>query len=89
MACPPSAGPSGYTLRMYDIQPSAHSRRKLITQCINCLGNGFAFVQPDVIRETQFDTHLKIIGIMSIIVIIRIKTIICIRDIIVYYMVYS
>ena len=40
---------------------SAHSRFKLITQCINCLGNAYAFVPPDMIRDTEFDTHLKIL----------------------------
>ena len=83
MACLPSAGPSGYTLQMYAIQPtSAHSRLKLITQCINGLGDACAFVKPDVIRDTEFDTHLKIIDIISIIGIIRIITIIRIRYII-------
>ena len=54
---------------------SAHSRLKLITQCINGLGNACAFVQPDVISgcDTEFDTHLKIIDMISIIGIISIK----------------
>ena len=45
---------------------SAHSRLnlKLNTQCINGLGNGSAFVQPDVICDTEFNTHLKIIDMM-------------------------
>ena len=50
---------------------SAHCRLKINTQCINCMSNGSAFVQPDVIRNAQFYTHLKIIDIMSIIVKIR------------------
>ena len=62
----PEAAPSGYALWMYAIQwhspgPSAHSRLEIITQLINSLGNGCAFVQPDVIRDTEFHTHLKII----------------------------
>ena len=51
----PEADPSGYALRMYAIHPAA----EIITQLINSLGNGCAFVLPDVIRDTEFHTHLK------------------------------
>jgi hypothetical protein len=66
---------------------SANCRLKLITQCINGLGNGSAVVKPDVISDTEFYTHLKIIDIISIIGLISIITIICIRSIIVNYIV--
>jgi hypothetical protein len=41
--------------------PSAYSRLEIITQLINSLGNGCAFVLPDVISDTESHTHLKMI----------------------------
>ena len=63
--------------------PSAYSRLEIITQLIDSLGNGCAFVQPNVICDTEFHTNLKImdiickIGVLSIITIVRISSIIC------------
>ena len=40
---------------------SAYHRLEFSTQCINGLGKGCAFVQPDVICNTEFDMHLKLV----------------------------
>ena len=59
MACPPSAGTSGYTLRMYAIQPARKADLKL-----------FWFVQPEVIRDTELTPYAPENDILSIIRII-------------------